>query len=313
MRVQADPQPVVGIALVRGGDRLLQHEPVVDLALVGREVVGVEGLDPVQCDQVLPGPLQLQGQGQGHEVEDLLDVVRGLGRIGDVGEELLADELAPVGQLGIGEGFGDRQGVGPQGRRQIAAEVARQLLVVAVGEVLRPRRGEPGLVAQIGHQLLVRGGLVQRPRRRWWNGERAQLGQQVGLRVGEDPDGRVPGAVAPHPEPLLVEVLLDVRLVRIERQLPPGRRVRRPQDRRLGLQPTGPQGQQHLLQRLQCLLGSGRSLVTAVAAVDAELAGQPFGDDRGVAITGDRGQARLPEHRQRCPPRRRSPPPGSPG
>ena len=92
--VQADTEPVVGIALVRGGDRLLEREPVVDLALVGGEVVGVEGLDPVQCHQVLPGPLQLQGQGEGHEVEDLLDIVRDLGRIGDVGEELRADELA---------------------------------------------------------------------------------------------------------------------------------------------------------------------------------------------------------------------------
>jgi len=173
--------------------------------------------------------------------------------------------------------------------------------VIAEGKGPRLHRCEPRLVAQIRHQLPVRVGLGNRPRwSRWnrWNRDRAQLRQQVDLGIGEDADGGVPGAVAAHPEPLLVEVFLGVRLGRIECQHPRRRRVDRAEYRWLGLQPPGAQGQQHHLQRFQPLLGARGPLPPAVQAVDAELLAQPVGDDRRVPIPGDGSQACLSEQRQ---------------
>lgn len=261
-------------------------------------MVGVERLDPVQRHRVLPGPLQLQGQGQGYEEEDLLNVVRRLGRVGDAGEERVADERAPGGQLRVGDLLGDGQDFRAQGCRQHSAEVVGQGLVIAEGKGPRLHRCEPRLVAQVRHQLPVRVGLVNRPWWCRWNRDRAQLRQQVDLGIGEDADGGVPGAVAAHPQPLLVEVFLGVGLGRIECQHPRRRRVDRAEHRWLGLQAPGAQGQQHHLQRFQPLLGARGPLPPAVQAVDAELLGQPVGDDRRVPIPGDGGQACLSEQRQ---------------
>ena len=99
MRVQALPWPVPR-PLELGRDLLFERQAVVDLPPVGqrlagrqgagwqligrqpagRQVVGVHGLEPVQGGEVLGRSLQLERAEQGDEVEDLLQIARGLMR-----------------------------------------------------------------------------------------------------------------------------------------------------------------------------------------------------------------------------------------
>jgi hypothetical protein len=289
VRIESHAQPVVGIALVPVGDALLQHQATVDLAVGWRKVVGVEGLDPVECCQVLPGLLQLQRQRQRHEVKDFLQVSRRPLRSVGITEQL-PDELAAFGQLAVTQLLGDDQGAVPQCRRQRFTQFVGQCQKIGRGEFARLRCAESRMVAQLAEQFLAGGRLRL---------SRAQLRQQVVFRVGKDSHGRVPGGITAHPAPFLVEVGLGVGLAGVERQHPVGSRVDRAQHRRNTAESSGAQGQQHLLQRGQRLLRARDLLVSAVLAIDAQLLGQLLGDDVHVTLASDGGDTGLPQQRQR--------------
>ena len=122
MRVQAFPRPVPRPLKLRS-DLLFEREAVVDLPPVGqrfarrkgagwqlvepagRQVVGVNGLEPVQGGHVLARSLQLERAEQWDEVEDLGQIVRGLMR-GRERSHQLGAECLPVRELAVPQLFG---------------------------------------------------------------------------------------------------------------------------------------------------------------------------------------------------------------
>jgi hypothetical protein len=101
--VQIIEQPLYRTPVVRL-HVLLKLQTAVDLPLGGGQVVGEDGLEPVEGGEVLAGLLELEGQLHRDEVEYLLHVVRGIVGVRYVlFSEEVPDHLAPGGQFRLGE------------------------------------------------------------------------------------------------------------------------------------------------------------------------------------------------------------------
>ena len=285
VRIQAFPWPVPRPLKLRR-DLLFQREAVVDLPPVGqrfagrqgagwqpvepagRQVVGVDGLEPVQGGEVLGRTLQLERAEQGDEVEHLRQIARGLMRGRERAHEPGADRL-PVRELLIRQSLGESEGAALQLLRK--GGVARKLRAQP-GQILRGRGTR--LVGRDAHgaaQLRDQGLIGVRGLGR----DGAQRGQQVALRVDEDPHRALPALVRPPEHPVLVEVGFGVA----GGQPPAGRGM-------TCREGTGADREQRALQGLDRLGETGGPLRGAAGQVDQQAAGGVSGGgDEQVAQT----------------------------